>query len=78
LTFFDPSVDGSIIDLPLYENPMFTKAVYFVGLIFDQVGDQEEAERFLLQAKIGLDKMNETEKLDKCNQILSRIRRCRD
>jgi len=65
LTYFDPAVDGEIMDIPISENPMFSKAVFYVGVIFNQIGDYEEAERFLVQSKIGLEESGEKEKLEK-------------
>jgi len=65
LTYFDPAVNADIMDIPVSENPMFSKAVFFVGVIFNQIGDYDEAERFLIQAKVGLEENKERSKLEK-------------
>ncbi|CAI2360996.1 unnamed protein product [Moneuplotes crassus] len=73
LTFFDPSVSNDIQNVPVVENPTFSKAIFFVGIIFDQIGDFEEAQKFLNQASKGLRVKGEEEKYIKCQNILKRI-----
>lgn len=52
---------------------MKTKAIYLVGLIFYQVEDYDESERFLSQIKMDLLEIKDSEKYHKWEQMMSDI-----
>lgn len=69
INFFNPAdmnITGKVRE-------MKTKAIYLVGLIFFQVKDFEESERFLSQVKMDLLEMKDNDKYLKCEQMLSEI-----
>ena len=52
---------------------MRTKAIYLVGLIFYQVNDYDEAERFLSRVRIDLKEFKKNDVFYKCEQMLAEI-----
>lgn len=73
LTFFNPSSVGNSYEAPTSNHPMYCKALYLVGLIFFQIKDFEESERFLMQAKNYLMENKEMDKYYKCEHMLSEV-----
>lgn len=69
INFFNPAVtnkSGRVHEMKM-------KALYLVGLIFYQVKDFEESERFLSQVKMDLLDIKDNDKYLKWEQILSEI-----
>ena len=69
LDFFNPADTKQSGDV--YE--MKTKALYLVGLIFFQVKDFDESERFLSKVKMDLLEIQDSDKYLKWEQMLSEI-----
>lgn len=83
LNFFNPSEDqmmGNLYDpkniskqCSVTKPLQYCKAIYLVGLIFFQIKDFEESERFLNQVRMDLLELKETDKYNKCENMLSKI-----
>lgn len=66
ITFFNPTEEqqkGKVFD-------MKTKAIYFIGVLFYKMNEFEEAEQYLNQVRMDLLEIKETEKYQKCQEML--------
>lgn len=79
LNFFNPTdqqQSGNPLEIKptlSQKNNQLCKAIYLVGLIFFQIKDFQESERFLNQVKMDLLEMREIDKYNKCEQMLAKI-----